>query len=59
MDRWTKKQLQEMTDIDFAICMLNERKNKLTNPYSPLAEKINQAIATLSEIGEKQKHNEC
>lgn len=30
MDRWTKKQLEEMNDLDFAICILTERRNKVS-----------------------------
>jgi len=50
MARWTIKQLKEISDIDFAIMELQERKNKLSNPYSPLAEKISKVIATLEKL---------
>lgn len=50
MERWTKKQLEEISDLDFAITILNERKNKLTNYYSPLYIKLNRASNMLNEI---------
>lgn len=50
MKKWTIKQLKEISDIEFAIIELQERKNRLSNPYSPLAEKINQVIATLIKL---------
>jgi hypothetical protein len=43
------KQL-EMGDIDFVICILNERRNRLTNDYSPLAQKLAQAVRTLEKL---------
>ena len=39
-----------MDSIQFAIAILNERKNELTNPYSPLCEKLSTAIRDLEEI---------
>ena len=49
MDRWTKKQLEEMNDLDFAICILTERRNKVS-PYSLLGLKLDQARRTLNKI---------
>ncbi|MGF7011992.1 hypothetical protein M2146_002546 [Lachnospiraceae bacterium PF1-22] len=49
MDRWTKDTLKEISDLDFAIAILNERKNKL-NCYSPLSEKINKTIRKLEVL---------
>lgn len=49
MDRWTKKQLEEMNDLDFAICILTERRNKIS-PYSPLGLRLDQARHTLNKI---------
>lgn len=54
MDRWTMKELKETDDIDFAICILNERRNTIT-PYSPLGIKLSNAVHTLSEL--KTEHN--
>ena len=47
MEKWTIELLKNTDNIDFAICILNERKNKLTNIYSPLSKKISQSIALL------------
>ena len=38
MERWTIKDLNNISDIGFAIRILNERRTKL-NPFSPLASK--------------------
>lgn len=56
MKRWTIEELKNIKDIDFAICILNERKNSLSNPYSPLMNKLCKTIATLSEV--KERRNE-
>ena len=55
MERWTKKQMDSMSDIDFAIAILNERKNALSNPYSPLSDKLGKAIKALSTINTANK----
>lgn len=55
MNKWTKKQLEELDNITFAIAILNERRQSTTNPYSFLNRKINKAIAELEEI--KRKNN--
>lgn len=47
--RYTKKQLAEMSNIKFAICILNERLNVL-NPYAPLASKLRASVRTLEDI---------
>ena len=50
MQTWTIKDLDEISDIDFAIRILQERYNKLTNVYSPLSKKIAQTIRTLETM---------
>lgn len=40
--------MKAMDDLDFAIMILNERKNKLSY-YSPLSQKINCAIAAIEK----------
>jgi hypothetical protein len=50
---WTIQRLNETDDIDFAITILNERRNHLTNQYAPLAQKIGKAIGTLNRLKEK------
>ena len=54
MDRWTIKQLNEISDIDFAIAVLSERKNKQNNPYTPLSRKLDSTIAFLQSIKEEK-----
>ena len=49
MNKWTIKQLDEMDYLLFTISILNERLNKL-NPYTPLAEKLQQSVARLNKI---------
>lgn len=50
MDRWTKSDLNSLNDLDFAICILNERRNKLTNPCSPLYTKLSNAVNQLERF---------
>lgn len=45
--RFTINQLKEITDKDFLMTLLNERKNSLSNPYSPLSQRLNATIARL------------
>lgn len=49
MIRWTMEQLEQADDIDFAICILNERRGRLT-PHFPLSEKLSEAARTLDNI---------
>jgi len=53
MDRWTMEQLEATDDLDFAVCILNERRNRL-NPYSPLAMKLSNAASAISAIKEEK-----
>lgn len=39
MKRWTIKELNEASNLEFAACILNERRAPL-NPYSPMATKL-------------------
>lgn len=48
--RWTIKKLDSINEVDFAIAILNERKNKLSNSYSPLSQKINKTINKLEDL---------
>ena len=65
MNKWTKKQLEEIDNITFAIAILNdsgyiprssaagqfiERRQSTTNPYSLLNQKISSAIMDLEKI---------
>ena len=47
MKRWTIKELKEIDDFSFAVVIMNERKNSLTNYYSPLNQKICHACTTI------------
>ena len=50
MGTWTIKKLNKIDDVNFAIAILNERRNNLTNVYSPLSQKIGRAIETLYKL---------
>lgn len=50
MQTWTIKELDNISDIDFAIRILRERHNKLTNVYSPLSKKLAEAMNTLEKL---------
>ncbi len=39
-----------LSDLRFAQAILNERLNRLTQPYSPLASKLRSALAKLDEL---------
>lgn len=47
MERWTIQQLKEISDMAFINAILQERANGLTNPYSPLSQKISEVQARL------------
>lgn len=53
MDRWTMQELEQTDDLDFSICILNERRAKIT-PYSPLGIKLSKAVHTLHNIKEER-----
>lgn len=50
MERWTKESLENLSDLDFAIAILNERKDKVSNFHSPLYQKLNRATLILQCI---------
>lgn len=45
---WTIKRLNEISDLDFIETILNERRNKLTNVYAPLSQKIGEVIGKIN-----------
>lgn len=49
MNRWTMRDLEKTDDLDFAVCILNERRADL-NAYSPLSVKLAQAVNTIQNI---------
>ena len=55
MEIWTMKQMDKMSELDFAIAILNERRNKLTNIYSPLSVKIGKTVKYLEQLSETIK----
>lgn len=50
MKRWTIKELNKTSSIDFAIWALIDRKSMLTNPYTPLWAKISKTINFLEDL---------
>nr|DAL85249.1 MAG TPA: hypothetical protein [Caudoviricetes sp.] len=50
MSRWTIEQLKKIDDLEFAVSILNERRNELTNIYSPLSEKLARAARVLEGL---------
>jgi hypothetical protein len=50
MKRWSAYELKKMDDVLFAIRVLNERKNNLPNPYTPLSQKLSQTVKTLENV---------
>ncbi len=50
MKRWSAYELKKMDDVLFAICVLNERKDGLPNPYTPLSQKLSQTVKTLENV---------
>lgn len=50
MDRYTIKDMEELDDIQFAIRILQDRRSKCTNYYSPLSQKLDKCISTLTVI---------
>lgn len=54
MERWTKSELEGMSDLKFASCIQNERRNNL-NPYSPLAKKLASAARLIEEMDDYSK----
>jgi len=48
MHRWTIKELNTWSDRQILRVILMERKESLTNPYSPLSQKIDELYEKLS-----------
>ena len=53
MKRLTKLELENISEINFAIAILNDY-GKTLNPYSPLSKKIAETIHYLRQIREAQ-----
>lgn len=54
MNRWSKKELEQLDNITFAIAILNERRQNTTNPYSLLNQKISEAVRELEKTKEQR-----
>jgi len=55
--RWTIKEMNKTSAIDFAIAVLEERRNGTSNSYSPLNLKIDETIKELEYI--RNERNKC
>lgn len=53
MSRWSKKELEQLDNITFAIAILNERRQNTCNPYSLLNQKISKTARELEKIKEQ------
>ncbi len=51
----TGKQMAAMSDLAFAVKLLQEKLDRMDNPYTPLASKLRATINALSEIAEQRK----
>jgi len=51
--RWTQKELEEIDTVDFAIRVIQERQESITNVYTPLNQKLNHAKTELEDIKKK------
>lgn len=50
----TGKQLKQMSDLAFAAWVLQERHDRMSNPNTPLAEKLRSATNTLRRLDEME-----
>ena len=55
MKRWKMKEMEQMSALDFAVKILMERENGLTNVYAPLGVKIIETVRYLEQLGETIK----
>ena len=58
MNRWTIKELENIEDITFAMCILSERREML-NQEAPLAKKLRSAYHTLDKVRENVCAGTC
>ena len=49
MHRWTIKELNTWSDRQILRVILTDRKESLTNPYSPLSQKIDELHTKISD----------
>lgn len=55
MERWTINKLNNLSDLRFAQCILNERLNRLSQTYSPLATKLRSAASKLDGLAAEEE----
>lgn len=55
MKRYTKNQLEQMNDLEFAAIVLNSHANAAKNPYSPMAKKYRMAAYRCECLARKEK----
>jgi len=48
--RWTIKELKETSDVDIIKTLINERRNELTNPYTPISSRLAKLPATVDDL---------
>ena len=53
----TGKQINKMSDLAFAAWILQEKLDRMNNPFTPLAKKICQSVNTLRAL-EKETQND-
>lgn len=54
MARWTKDELAKLSNAEFILAILRERKEKMTNPDSPLGVKLTSAIKDIQRVFARQ-----
>lgn len=65
--RWTIEELKNVNDAQFAMVILMERRNELSNPNTPFAQRLTSVINTLTDMAvdggltdeERSKNNGC
>ena len=55
MKRWKMKEMEQMSALDFAVKILMEKENGLTNAYAPLGVKIIETVKYLEQLSETVK----
>ena len=55
MKRWSMNDMNKMSALDFAVKILMERENGLTNVYAPLGVKIIETVRYLEQLSETIK----
>jgi len=48
--RWTMKELENASDEQIILQCVRDRQSTLTNPYTPLCERLSKIIRKLNEV---------